>query len=101
MELAIAIDLAALLPRRPDQLGLAYVFTRSSAQRVLEPGVKAARMDAQAAAHRPNRKHRTMPDDERVSHFASLAKYAVAFFRMSRSSVTLASSLFRRRISTA
>lgn len=38
---------------------------------------------------------------KRVSHFASLAKYAVAFFRMSRSSVTRASSAFRQRISAA
>jgi hypothetical protein len=38
---------------------------------------------------------------ERVSHFASLAKYAVAFFRMSRSSDTRASSFFRRRISVS
>lgn len=36
---------------------------------------------------------------ERVSHLASLAKYAVAFFRMSRSSDTRASSRFSRRIS--
>ena len=38
---------------------------------------------------------------ERVSHFASLTKYAVAFFRMSRSSETRASSFFRRRISVS
>jgi hypothetical protein len=39
--------------------------------------------------------------NERVSHFASLAKYAVAFFRMSRSSVTRDSSRFKRRISAS
>jgi hypothetical protein len=36
-----------------------------------------------------------------ISHLASLAKYAVAFFRMSRSSVTRVRSRFRRRISAS
>jgi len=36
-----------------------------------------------------------------ISHFASLAKYTVAFFRMSRSSVTRASSRFNRLFSAA
>jgi hypothetical protein len=42
-----------------------------------------------------------MLGNERVSHFASLAKYAVAFFRISRSSVSLVSSRFNRRISAS
>lgn len=42
-----------------------------------------------------------MLGNKRVSHFASLAKYAVAFFGMSRSSVTLASSRFSWRISAS
>ena len=42
-----------------------------------------------------------MRGNERVSHFASLAKYAVAFFRMSRSSVTRDSSRFNRRNSAS
>jgi hypothetical protein len=39
--------------------------------------------------------------DERVPHFASLAKYAVAFFKMSRSSVTRANSFFSRLTSAS
>lgn len=77
------------------------IFSPPLAQGGLEPGIEAADLDAQAATHRPDREQRTMLGDERVSHFASLAKYAVAFFRMSRSSVTRASSFFSRRISPA
>ncbi|EAV40697.1 ATPase [Stappia aggregata IAM 12614] len=47
----------------------------------------------------PHRKYRAMLGDERVPHFASLAKYAAAFFKMSRSSVTRASPRFNCRIS--
>jgi len=57
--------------------------------------------DAQAATHRPDRNQWAMLGDERVSHFAFPAKYAVAFFRMSRSPVTPASSFFSSRISPA
>ena len=58
-----------------------------------------SRMDAQTETHCPYGKQPTMLGHKRVPHLASLAKYAVAFFRMSRSSVTRASSRFRRRIS--
>jgi hypothetical protein len=101
MQFAISIHLAALLPGLPDQLGLARIFPVSFAQRVAEPGVKAAGMDAQAATLRTHWKLRAMLGNERGSHFASLAKYAVAFFRMSRSSVTLVSSRFNRLISAS
>ena len=42
MKLAIAIHLAAGLPCCPDELGLTGVFPGPFAQRVLEPGIKAA-----------------------------------------------------------
>lgn len=42
-----------------------------------------------------------MLGDEGVLHFTSFAKYTVILFRISRSWVTLASSCFRRLISTA
>jgi hypothetical protein len=58
-------------------------------------------MDAEATTHRTHREHRAMRGNERVSHFASLVEYAAAFFRMSRSSVTLTSSPFRRLISAS
>ena len=42
-----------------------------------------------------------MRADERVLHFAFCAKYAAAFFKISRSSVTLANSRFSRRFSAS
>jgi hypothetical protein len=42
----------------------------------------------QASRHRPHRKHQPMLDDERVSHFVSLAKYAVAFYDVALSGNT-------------
>jgi hypothetical protein len=68
----------AVLPGLADEL-LASIFPCPLAQRVLQPGIKAARLDAQAPAHRPHREQRAMIGNERVLHFASLAKYAVAF----------------------
>ena len=58
-------------------------------------------MNAQHFAMNPDRMLTAMHGDECVPHFASLAKYAVAFFRMSRSSVTRANSFFSRRISAS
>src|SRR5690606_757802 len=81
--------------------GLAPVFLGSRAHRRLQPGIEPARLDAQAPAHRTDGKLTPMLGHERVSHFASLAKYAVAFFRMSRSSDTRTSSRFSRRISAS
>jgi hypothetical protein len=51
------------------------------AKRVLLPGIETAGLDAQAPTHRPNPELVTMLSNKRVPHFASLAKYAVAFFR--------------------
>jgi hypothetical protein len=61
------------------------IFLSPSAQRVLQPGMEAIGPDTQAAAHRPHRELLAMLGNKRVYHFASLAKYAVAFFKMSRS----------------
>jgi len=96
-QLAVAIDLAAVLPGVADQLRLADIFLGSPAQGSLEPGIKSARLYAQAAAHRPYREKLSMLRDERGPHLFGvalepMAKCAVAFFRMSRSSVTRASS---------
>ena len=80
MQLAVAIDLAAVFPRLPEQPGLPGVFLRPSAQRVLQLGVEAAGLDAKTPTHRTYREQRATLGNERVSHFASLAKYAVAFW---------------------
>src|SRR5450631_2447771 len=59
----------------------------------------AAGADVQHPALRRHRPDHAMSLDKGVSHSDSLAKYAAAFFRMSRSTRALASSAFRRAIS--
>jgi hypothetical protein len=49
-------------------------------------------MDAQQAAQHPLRKLLLMLGNERVLHFAAMAKYAAAFIKMACSSVIRASS---------
>ncbi len=92
VKLPIAIHLATVFPCLADEVCLASVFPTPFTQRSPEPGVEATRMDAQAATHRTHWEQQAMLGDERVSYFASLAKYAVAFFKMSR---------FNRRISAS
>ncbi len=101
VQLSIAVDLAALFPCLQEQIGQSLVLTGPPAQRVLQPGVNPTGMNPQEAAHRPHRKLQAMQGIERVLHFASLAKYAVALFWISRSSVTRAISFFSRLISSA
>src|SRR5690606_18130439 len=74
VQLAITIDLAAVLPCLPDQFGLTDIFLCPFTQRVLEPCIKATGMDVQATTHRADRKNRAMLGDKCVSHFASLAE---------------------------
>ena len=88
----------APFPCPQEQIGLPLVLVGSPAQRVLQPGVKSTRMNPQKAAHRAHRKLQAMQANERVLHFASLAKNATVFFEMSRSSVTRANSFFSRLI---
>ena len=61
--------------------------------------MKAAGADVQRATLRRHRPDFAMSLDKGVSHSDSLAKYAAAFFRMSRSVRVLANSAFRRAIS--
>jgi len=94
-----------------EQFSLPSVFNGTLADRLLEPCVKSTVMNAKHPAHDTNIKLETMrlmnaylircPADDVhiVERVASLAKYAVAFFRMSRSSVTRVSSCFSRLIS--
>src|SRR6056297_184054 len=58
-------------------------------------------MDPKHPAHGPDAKLFAMRPDEGVLHWDSRAKYAVAFFRISRSSVTRVNSRFRRRFSAS
>ena len=99
MKLAVAIDPATFRPGIADELRLTRIFQRPLAEWILQPGVETAGSDTKATAHRPNRELLAMLGYERVSHFASLAKYAVAFFKMSRSIFTRDNSVRRRLIS--
>ena len=79
--------------------------------RFAQPRIEAAGMNQRHPAHGPDRKDQPVLRNERIPHPLpgsglpanrqkgdSLAKYAVAFFKMSRSSVTRAKSRLRRRI---
>ena len=63
------------------------------------PRVVAARMDCHHGTQATYAMLLFLRPDKRVLHPDALAKYAAAFFRMSRSSVTRFCSAFRRRIS--
>lgn len=51
----LTVNLATLLPRFQEQIGLSLVLVGPPAQRVLQPGVKSTGMNPQNAAHRPHR----------------------------------------------
>ncbi len=53
-------------------------------------------MNLEETAHRADPEKSAVPINESVLHLASLAKYAVAFFKMLRSSVTRESSALMR-----
>lgn len=101
MKLAIPVDLATLFPSRLKQIDLPLFVKGTLAHGYTKPSVKPAGMDAEQAAHHSQRKPLLMMGNERVLHFTSLAKYAVAFFyNMLRSSVTRASSFLSCLISS-
>jgi len=50
------MEINTLAPCRADQLGLSAVFLRALAQRVLQLGVEAAGLDAEAPTHGADRK---------------------------------------------
>src|SRR5438128_5870564 len=74
----------------------ALIGLDSRARRTLPPVVEPAAGDAQHSTQRGNPELHVVVPDELVPHGSSFAKYAAAFFRMSRSSVTCLSSRFRR-----
>src|SRR4030095_6650959 len=81
---------------RPQELP---VRRRPLARRPVPPLVVAAARYAQHGAQARHLEQPAMATDEGVLHGSSRAKYAAAFFRMSRSSVTFASSRFSRATS--
>src|SRR5882672_8219772 len=71
----------------------------AAALRPIQPFVEAAARNAQGRTKARDPEPLPMPSDEGVLHGSSRAKYATAFFKMSRSSVTFASSRLRRATS--
>ncbi len=98
-DLAMPVDRAALQPSMLDQAQQTLVLTSTSARRQTLPRVVPATLHTQHAAHRHQTEIRGVLLHERVLRLHPLAKYAAAFFRMSRSSVTRRSSASRRRTS--
>ena len=96
---AIAIDRATFEPGLFDVAEQPFVFDRAGAVGRLQPGVIAARMNHHHLAETPHREVTLRFPDKCDPHSDVLAKYAAAFFKMSRSSVTRLSSALRRRIS--
>src|SRR6266403_3637642 len=72
------------------------IFQDAAAVRPIQPFIKAAARNTERGTKARDPKSLLMPMDEGVLHGSSRAKYATAFFKMSRSSVTFASSRFRR-----
>ena len=68
VQLAIAIDLAAVIPGRFHQLGLALILQRPLGKWFAQPCIEAARMNQQHPAHRPYRKHQPVLSYERIPH---------------------------------
>jgi hypothetical protein len=94
VQLAISRDLPAVVQGFADQIGLPGIFPSPLAQRAFLRGITTAGLHSEAAAHCPHVKTIALLGNERVSNFASRAKYSGAFFRMSHSAATRASSRF-------
>jgi hypothetical protein len=74
--------------RRADVHQQGVIALRLAGPRASDPGVEAAPGDAQGAAQSPHAELGPVGGGEVELHFWSSAKYAKAFFKMSRSSVT-------------
>ncbi len=94
-----AVRHVARLTRQADQPEKPRILTSSDRLRLLEPRVETTPMHPKNATHRGDPKLPAMITDERVPYRDALAKYAAAFFRMSRSSSTRLGSAFNRAFS--
>src|SRR5207237_528451 len=95
------IDPAGLVVPPHDLARQRAIGLGAGTQRPGQPGIEPAATHVQHPTHPDHAKLRPMIADEGVLHGRSLAKYAAAFFKMSRSSVIRASSRFRRVSSSA
>ncbi len=99
MDLAITIDAARLKPELFDLSRQSQIYLVALRIRLLKPGVKATGMNIQHPAEQTNRPATGVVTNKGVPQSDSFAKYAAAFFNMSRSSVTRFNSFWSRRIS--
>ena len=90
--LAMAVDRAAFQPGLFDQPEKPLVAALAIALRLRQPCIEAAARRLEHAAHRCDPELVLVRLHERVLRLQPLAKYAAAFFRLSRSSVTRFSS---------
>ncbi len=98
-DLAMPIDTAIGQSVVLDQSKQALIFLGALTVGRAQPGVIARPVDPQYPAHRTHPEFPTVGLHEGVLCPYPLAKYAAAFFRMSRSSVTRRNSAFSRRTS--
>ena len=99
MDLAITINATGLQPELFDLSRQSQIYLVALRIRLLKPGVKTTGMNIQHPTEQANRPATGVVTDKGVPQSDSFAKYAGAFFYMSRSSVTRFSSFWRRRIS--
>ncbi len=98
-DLAMPIHTAAGQPVVLDQPQQAFVFLGALTVGRLQPRVVSSPVHPQHPAHRAHPEFFAVGLHEDVLCLYPLAKYAAAFFRMSRSSVTRRNSVFSRRTS--
>ena len=89
----IAVSRGRLEPELLDQAKYAPIFEMACRVGMALPRVKAAGMDLQKRAETPHRGLLSVSLDKGGIQSGWLAKYAAAFFRLSRSSVTRFNSL--------
>ncbi len=99
MDLAITINATGLQPELFNLSRQSQIYLVALRMRLLKPGVKATGMNIQHPTEQTNRPATAVVTDKGVPQSDSFAKYAAAFFNMSRSSVTRFSSFWSRRIS--
>jgi hypothetical protein len=99
MNLVIAINTTGPQPELFDLFRQSQICLMALRMRLLKQGVKASGMNIQYPTEQTNRPATDVVTDKGVPQSDSFAKYATAFFNMSRSSVTRFSSFWRRRIS--
>lgn len=76
-----------------------FVASAAPTARLPEPGIEAAPRDTERPAHPFDRSDSSVLRDKGELHLLSFAKWAAAFFRMSRSALSLCTSRRSRSIS--